>query len=635
MSDGPTVTLAQSGSPVALVTLDVPGDPLNRLSVGALRELSDVLDAIERDPSTRAAVLVSTNPDSFSEGFSPEELLALDTRDHAGRFFDAARDVIDRVRGAKKPIVAAVSGRAAGAGLELALACRAIVASDDTTTVFALTAPAAGLAPWLGGLGELHERVGLAAATELALSGRDVTATEGKRAGFVLEVASPDRLVEVARRVAAEQVDTVSRAKLARAWRLLGPLDRALSVRKARATIAEKTAGNQPALSHAIAILAAHDRTGDARAVERDAFRELVVASPAKHLMELERATEDLRARAFAGGAPPLARVCVVGGTQLGVRTANALARAGLAVTLLAEPDDAVADVDLVIETTPEDAARKRSVLDAIVRRTTRSVVASTALSCALADVAPATRRDAVVGLALLGPVAEITRLADTSDHAFAVALEASARAGSAGAAFGDGIGRFGARLRLALFAEVLFARADGASEEAVARALHEWGFTLDPLDVARRDPAFVEGLVELDHHLPGARRVAPGLTAFASGRAAQGRPRSGPPARRVRGPIATEELMLRCCLAVVNEAHRCKDEGIVRSTRDADVVAVRSHGFPAFRGGPFEYATAVGYDEILSRLYVLERRAGSRFEPAASLAGEVAVSARATADGE
>jgi 3-hydroxyacyl-CoA dehydrogenase/enoyl-CoA hydratase/3-hydroxybutyryl-CoA epimerase len=57
--------------------------------------------------------------------------------------------------------------------------------------------------------------------------------------------------------------------------------------------------------------------------------------------------------------------------------------------------------------------------------------------------------------------------------------------------------------------------------------------------------------------------------------------------------------------------------EGILRSARDGDVGAVCGLGFPAYLGGPFRYADAVGIPRILELLRGWERRFGERFEPA------------------
>jgi 3-hydroxyacyl-CoA dehydrogenase/enoyl-CoA hydratase/3-hydroxybutyryl-CoA epimerase len=80
---------------------------------------------------------------------------------------------------------------------------------------------------------------------------------------------------------------------------------------------------------------------------------------------------------------------------------------------------------------------------------------------------------------------------------------------------------------------------------------------------------------------------------------------------------IEKDEIANRCVLAMVNEAVRCLEDGILRSPRDGDIGAVFGIGFPPFRGGPFRYIDYIGVDEILSRLDTLDGRFPERFKPA------------------
>jgi 3-hydroxyacyl-CoA dehydrogenase/enoyl-CoA hydratase/3-hydroxybutyryl-CoA epimerase len=86
------------------------------------------------------------------------------------------------------------------------------------------------------------------------------------------------------------------------------------------------------------------------------------------------------------------------------------------------------------------------------------------------------------------------------------------------------------------------------------------------------------------------------------------------------RTEIPKDEIQRRCALAMVNEAVRCLEERIVRQPRDGDIGAVFGIGFPAFRGGPYRYADAIGAAELVAQLEALNAKYPGRFVPCATL---------------
>jgi crotonobetainyl-CoA hydratase len=89
-----------------------------------------------------------------------------------------------------------------GGGFEIALACDLIVASERA--VFALPEPRVGLAALAGGLHRLPRAIGTKRALGMILTGRRVSAQEGKELGFVNEVVPPGELLPAAKRWAAQ-----------------------------------------------------------------------------------------------------------------------------------------------------------------------------------------------------------------------------------------------------------------------------------------------------------------------------------------------------------------------------------------------------------------------------------------------
>ncbi len=110
-----------------------------------------------------------------------------------------------------KPTVAAVDGVAVGAGMNLALGCDIVIASDRAR--FSEIFVRRGLVVDFGGLWLLPRLVGLARAKELALTGRVVGAEEALRCGLVAEVVPPEELRRRAGEVAAELAAAAPRAQ--------------------------------------------------------------------------------------------------------------------------------------------------------------------------------------------------------------------------------------------------------------------------------------------------------------------------------------------------------------------------------------------------------------------------------------
>jgi len=81
--------------------------------------------------------------------------------------------------------------------------------------------------------------------------------------------------------------------------------------------------------------------------------------------------------------------------------------------------------------------------------------------------------------------------------------------------------------------------------------------------------------------------------------------------------PVPDADVENRLLFALLNEAARAYDEGVVRAPRDADIGAVFGFGFPPFRGGPLRYIDRLGPGRVVDSLERLKHAYGERFEPA------------------
>jgi enoyl-CoA hydratase/carnithine racemase len=180
-----------------IVTINRP-DRMNALHPPANAELEQVFNDFAADPNLWVAILTGAGPRAFSAGndlrYQAEgNAVTVPKTGFAGL---TSRWDLD------KPVIAAVNGVAMGGGFEIALACDIILASETAT--FALPEPKVGLAALAGGLHRLPRTIGVKRAMGMILTGRSVTAAEGKALGFVHDVVAPDALFDAAKALAAQ-----------------------------------------------------------------------------------------------------------------------------------------------------------------------------------------------------------------------------------------------------------------------------------------------------------------------------------------------------------------------------------------------------------------------------------------------
>ena len=183
---------------VLTITLNRP-DVLNAFTADMHRELVGAFKEA-REPEVRA-VVVSGAGRGFCVGQDLNEFGEA-ARDIAGRLRRHYHPTVLAVRELEKPVLAAVNGPAAGAGLSFACACDLRLAAESATFVPAFIN--IGLVPDMGGTFFVRRLVGTSRAFEWMTSGRRLSAAEALEWGLVSEVVADDRLAERADERAAE-----------------------------------------------------------------------------------------------------------------------------------------------------------------------------------------------------------------------------------------------------------------------------------------------------------------------------------------------------------------------------------------------------------------------------------------------
>jgi 2-(1,2-epoxy-1,2-dihydrophenyl)acetyl-CoA isomerase len=195
-----SAVLIDSHEGVQTLTLNQPRR-LNALSAEVLQALNDGLRAAERDDSVRALVLTGAET-AFSSGADISEFNFDGQPPDLGDLLRRrVNPVVTRLRALEKPVLAAVNGVAAGAGMSLALACDLRYAAESARFVLAFVR--IGLVPDGGALYFLPRLVGPAAAMELAWTGDAVSAQDALSLGLVNKVLPDAEVVSATQELAA------------------------------------------------------------------------------------------------------------------------------------------------------------------------------------------------------------------------------------------------------------------------------------------------------------------------------------------------------------------------------------------------------------------------------------------------
>jgi len=531
----PAFSRALDDRGVLVLTLDVKEERVNVLGRAMLEEFTSLLAELESGPpGVKAVVLESGKPDNFIAGADIRDFGAARSALEGETLSRAGQAILNRLEALALPVVAAIHGPCLGGGLEMALACRYRIATDDPRTALGQPEVMLGLIPGAGGTQRLPRLVGLAKALDLILTGRSLRAQRANAIGLVDEVVSPPVLPRAARDAALALADGSLRPRrrgLSLAERLLRPV----ILRKARSSVLEKTGGHYPAPLSALEAVEKGTSTtlASGLALEARLFGELLVSDASRALVSVFFATQDVKKdTGVPEGIEPkeVAKLGVVGAGLMGAGIAGAAAEAGVFVRLKDTTAEALGrglrgvrevleerrrrgslsrrDVEkrmdriswatettgfrraaLVIEAVFEDLELKRRVLAELEAATGEDCVfASNTSSIPIREIARDAKRPArVLGMHFFSPVhrmplLEVIVTRDTDPWATATAVAFGRRLGKHVIVVRDGPGFYTTRVLAPYLNEAARLLEEGASVEAVDSALLHFGFPVGPI---------------------------------------------------------------------------------------------------------------------------------------------------------
>ncbi|UCV24434.1 3-hydroxyacyl-CoA dehydrogenase NAD-binding domain-containing protein [Ferribacterium limneticum] len=623
------LTKEENGIVVAI--FDKAGESANSLSAEVMAEFGEILDQLDKQPP-KGLIVRSGKEAGFIAGADIEEFSQLDSAEKGRALVTRGWNLFNRLAAVPYPTLALVRGHCLGGGLELALACRYLLAVDESGTKMGLPEVMLGIFPGWGGMLRLPKRVGPAAALDMMLTGKTIDAKRAKKMGLADDCVPP-RVIEMAARQLL--LSGQPRRSLPFMQRLLnGPL-KSIVANGARKQVAKKARPEHyPAPYAIIDLWEKHD--GNALAAPEIIDR--IITSPtARNLVRVYHLQE--RLKGFGKSSDFKAkRVHVIGAGVMGGDIAAWCALRGMTVTLqdqaleriapalkrahalfskrLREPlkirdafdrlipdpnGDGVAHADVVIEAIFENVEAKHALFKSLEpRMKPGAVLATNTSSLKLEDLRTVLQQpQRLVGIHFFNPVAMMPLVEVVeADRADPAAVQAAC-------AFVKQIDKLPLPVKSepgflvnAVLAPYMLAamRAvdEGVSPETVDEAMLAFGMPMGPielvdtvgLDIAMAAGKQLAGGAEAPRCL--IERVDKGLLGKKSGQGFYDWS-SGKAAKAAAGSVPAG-LAGRLIAPLIDRVEKLVADGVVADSELADAGVIFGTGFAPFTGGPMHF---------------------------------------------
>ncbi len=652
---------------IITLSLDLPDSSTNILTDVVINDLSLELNRIQVQRPT-GLILRSAKSNGFIAGADIKTFAQQHDVDETFAAIKHVHSVINSLENLNCPSVAVIHGFCLGGGLELALACRYLLADESPATRIGLPEVKLGIHPGYGGSLRLVERIGVLNAMPLMLSGRLLSAYQAQKVGLI-DQSVPQRLLL---KRAKELLLQKNAPLQAPCWhRLLAkPMIRPAIAAFLRKKTAKKIQQSHYPAPFAVIDLWQHQPASriDYLTAEARSVAELIQTDTAQNLVRLFFLQE--RLKTFGKQADFKARhVHVIGAGVMGGDIAAWCALRGLTVSLqdtthaqiapavarahrlfatkLRQPHlirqaqdrlipdsagESINKADVVIEAIFEDLSAKQTLFDHIepVMRSD-AILATNTSSIPLEKLAEGLQDPTrLVGLHFFNPVAkmQLVEIVSSSTTSQAWALKAAAFARQIGRlplAVKSSPGFLVNRILMPYLLEAIIMVDEGIAISDIDQTAKYFGMPMGPIELADAvgldiclsvgnmlAPVYgltIPSLLEdkVNKNLLG-RKTAEGFYQYDK----QHHRLSHKPTKNSDSALIEQRLILR----LINECIACLNEGIVEDADLIDAGMVLGTGFAPFRGGPMQYLQQQGKQTLWQRLVDLQARFGERFEP-------------------
>ncbi len=513
---------------LAVIWFDLPGEKVNKFSSSVMVEFAEVVGEMERALSPQNCP-ASAKPSVFIAGADTTEFSRATSAEQAKEYVRLGQLTFHRWSRLPQVTVAAINGACLGGGCEIAISCDWRVMSSDPKARIGLPEVNLGIFPAWGGVTKLPRLVGLPAALDIILNGKQLEGRRARRVGLVDEVVAPASSSTSRSSSPAGGSQGETRRALHR-WQ---PGDAEVHLQQGAQDGTREDAGHYPAPLKAIDAMEYGMSAGVDRGLEREAneVAPLILGDVAQNLVRLFFLMEEAKKDNIAAKPLPVENIGVLGAgvmgggiaqivadkTDAGVRMRdinwNALAgglRAAarvwkriverrrisrgemqrkLARITTTTDSTGFPRTDFVIEAVVENLEIKRAVLaeyEGIAGE--NAIFASNTSTIPITDIAAnAKRPENVVGMHFFNPVdrmplVEVIRGAKTSDVAAVTAAALARKLGKTVVYCNDGPGFIVNRILGPYMNEAGTILEEGHTIESIDTAMVDFGMPMGPL---------------------------------------------------------------------------------------------------------------------------------------------------------
>lgn len=520
---------------IAIIWMDEQDSKINKIGPDMIDTFNPMMDALEKDPEVKAAVMISRKKD-FIAGADIEAFANVKKEGDWQPIAKKGHEILDRIAKSKKPIVAAINGACMGAGLEIALACAARVASDNPKTILSLPEVKLGLLPGGGGTQRLPRLIGIQKALDMMLTGKNVFAYPAKKMGLVDRLATKEALLDAAIALANE----IAKRPLKREDKRSGmekflegnPITKGIIFKKAKEMVDRQTNGNYPApyeIMECVKVgMSSGEKAGYAEEVKR--FEKLILTPESFQLRGIFFAMTEKKKNPLAALAKPVDTIAMVGAGFMGAGIAQVTAAKDVRVLLKDIKQETLTQarrtvwsdigkkvqrkaipqldadrlmnringqldynnfdkVDVLIEAVFEDMKVKHMVLKECEQHLSeKAIFASNTSALPISEIAKASKRpEQVIGMHYFSPVPkmpllEIVVTDQTADWVTSTCYDLGVKQGKTVIVVKDGPGFYTTRILAPLLGEALNMLEEGADALQIDKVLKKFGFPVGPI---------------------------------------------------------------------------------------------------------------------------------------------------------